>query len=107
MDFETFITTLKNNLENEAKDYGLAYKDQLLKDGVFFANQSKNKIEEWIKAAATGQLSQDDLKWLLESQKDVTQMEILKQEGLALVQKDKLKNALINSIVDAVFKTIP
>ena len=107
MDFETFITTLKRNLENKAQNFGSAYKAQLLNDGIEFANQSKNQIKEWIKAAATGKLSPDDLKWLLKSRKDVTQMEILKQEGLALVQKDKLKNALINSIVDAVFKTIP
>lgn len=107
MDYAIFLDALKKNIEKTVETLGDEYKDQLLKTGIGYAKQSKTKIEGWIKAAGAGELKPGDLQFLLGSEQDLAQMEFLKEEGLALVLKDKLKNAFINSIVDAVFQIIP
>ena len=107
MDYNLFLEKLKKNLQKTALKFGKEYSNQLVKSGENFAQKSKKNIEEWIKAANSGKLSRDDLKWLLASEDDLAQMEVLKEKGLALAQKDKLREAFVNSIIDTVFQMIP
>lgn len=100
--FDEILQDLKDNALALIKSTLLDYKDQAQDDVTIFFNSSKVKLEKWTTALINGDLSKEDYKWLLESQKDLMVMNGLKQAGLAKIQIDKLKNALVNMIVDTV-----
>lgn len=82
------------------------FKDQAMEDINQFLNSSKNKLKKWTNSPAKGKLSREDCKWLLESQIDLMAINGLKQAGLAKIQIDKLKNALVNVIRDTILNTV-
>ncbi len=100
--FDEILQDLKDNALALIKSTLLDFKDQAQDDVTAFFNSSKDKLEKWTTALSNGDLSKEDYKWLLESQKDLMVMNGLKQAGLAKIQIDKLKNALVNMIVDTV-----
>lgn len=100
--FDELLQDLKDNALALIKNTLLDFKDQAQDDVSAFFNSSKDKLEKWTQALINGDLSKEDYKWLLESQKDLMAMNGLKQAGLAKIQIDKLKNALVNMIVDTV-----
>lgn len=103
--FEQFLQTLAEDLQTVAREYGREYTRALIKVGRDFAEQTRDDLLRWGKLAAAGQLSEDDFKWLLQSKKDALEMELLKQEGLALVQKDRLQQAIIDTVAGALTQT--
>jgi hypothetical protein len=54
----------------------------------------------------TGELSKKDFEWLLKSKKDLAEMESLKQKGLAQARIDRLKTALLQSVIGSVAKML-
>ena len=103
--FEQFIQTLAEDLKEVAETFGREYTRALVKVGRDFAEQTRDDLLRWGKLAAAGQLSEDDFKWLLQGKKDVLEMELLKQEGLARVQKDRLQQAIIDTVAGALIQT--
>jgi len=100
--FDEILKDLKDNALELIKGTLLEYKDQAMEDVHEFLDGSKNKLEKWTTGLAKGELSKEDYRWLIESQKDLLVMNGLKQAGLAKIQIDKLKNAVLNMIVDTV-----
>lgn len=105
-DFNDFLNELKSELATVAKSAGGDIKDQLWKDGKDFATKSKNDLKLWMTQLAEGKLTRDELEYLLKAKKDLAEMEALKQKGLAQARIDKLKNALIKSVVGSALRTI-
>jgi hypothetical protein len=105
--FNDFLNTLKKSLGELAKEYGRQYKDAIIKDGTDFVLQTQAKLDEWLQMVVKGQLTKDDLDYLLEGQKDLMQMEALKNAGLALAQKDKLQKAILETIAGSILKMVP
>ena len=100
--FDEILQDLKDNALALIKSTLFDFKDQAQEDVIAFFNSSKDKLEKWTQALINEDLSKEDFKWLLESQKDLMVMNGLKQAGLAKIRTDKLKNALVNMIVDTV-----
>ncbi|HKJ45482.1 MAG TPA: hypothetical protein VJ991_06590 [Balneolales bacterium] len=105
--FNDFLNTLKKNLGELAKEYGSQYKDAIIKDGTDFALQTHVKLDEWLQMVVKGQLTKDDLEYLLEGQKDLMRMETLKNTGLAIAQKDKLQRAMLETVAGSILKMVP
>ncbi len=104
--FDKILNELKGNALALINSTLLDFKDQAKEDVNEFFNSSKDKLERWTTGLAKGELSKEDFKWLLESQKDLLVMNGLKQAGLAKIQIDKLKNAIINMVVDTVIDIV-
>ncbi|QYM92208.1 hypothetical protein [Dickeya zeae] len=102
---DEFINTLGNELINYAKENWQQYEKQAVKDGNEFLNKLKADLAVWSKQVADGELSEDELAWLIEGKKDLAQLESLKQAGLAQVNIDKFMSGLINIIISNLFKT--
>jgi hypothetical protein len=100
--FDEILNELKDKTLELIKSTLLDFKDQAKEDVNEFFNNSKDKLERWTTALAKGELTKDDFKWLLESQKDLLVMNGLKQAGLAKIQIDKLKNAVVNLVVNTI-----
>lgn len=102
-DFNDFLESLKNGLDELIKKNWKEFKDAAEKDGKAFFDKSKEDLKRWTKLLAQGDLSQDDFEWLVAGKKDLAEMEALKQTGLALVRLERFQNALISLVIDTAF----
>ena len=103
--FNDFVSTLKNDLLDFAKENLEEYKDELLKDGTLFIEKTKSDLERWTEGIASGALSPTDLEFLLKGKKDLAQMEALKQLGLSKIRITKITNGIIDVVVGSAVKT--
>lgn len=103
--FNDFISTVKNDLLDFAKENFEEYKDELLKDGSTFLEKTKSDIERWTEGLASGALSPADFEFLLKGKKDIAQMEALKQIGLSKIRISKITNGIIDVMVGSAVKT--
>ena len=106
-DLKELLDALKKDLTGIAKEAGEDFKEELIKDGQAFIKKSKEDLERWMILAAEGRLTKDELEYLINGKKDLAEMEALKQKGLAEVKIDKMRNALLNSVISSVFKALP
>ena len=100
-----FITIVKNDLLDFAKENFDEYKDELLKDGDAFLEKAKSDIERWTEGLTSGALSPADFEFLLKGKKDLVQMEALKQLGLSKIRITKITNGIIDVIAGSAIKT--
>lgn len=107
MDFDRLIEELKTGVGELARELLGELMDAGKKDGVAFLEASKKKLEEWTHALADGKMTRDEFEWLVQSQKSLAEMNLLKQKGLAQAKIDKFTNGVIHLIIDAAFKAIP
>ncbi|GIK59407.1 MAG: hypothetical protein HND39_06195 [Ignavibacteriota bacterium] len=103
--FNDFISTVKNDLLDFAKENFEEYKDELLKDGSTFLEKTRSDIERWTEGLASGALSPADFEFLLKGKKDIAQMEALKQIGLSKIRISKITNGIIDVMVGSAVKT--
>jgi hypothetical protein len=103
--FNDFVSTLKNDLLDFAKENLEEYKEELLKDGTLFIEKAKSDLERWTEGLASGALSKGDFEFLLKGKKDLAQMEALKQLGLSKIRITKITNSIIDIVVGSAVKT--
>lgn len=99
INFDQLFEDLKSGAESVAKNSLQAYVDQAKKDGQEALSSMKANLQRWAAEVETGVLTKDDLKFLLQEETALDEMNALKQAGLAEVQIDKFKNGLINMIL--------
>jgi hypothetical protein len=103
--FNDFLSTVKDDLMEFAKENLNAYKDELLKDGNAFIEKAKDDLKRWADGLATGALSKADFEFLLKGKKDLAEMEALKQHGLSEIKINKLTDGVIGVVVGSALKT--
>lgn len=103
--FNDFLFTLKNDLLDFAKENLEEYRDELVKDGTTFFENTKSDIERWTEGLASGALSPADFEFLLKGKKNLAEMVALKQLGLSKVRLDKITNGIIDVITGSAIKT--
>jgi hypothetical protein len=104
--FNQFLDHLKEELGAVAAEFGSELKDDLINDGLHFVHKTRHDLQSWSEQLLTGELSKKDFEWLLKSKKDLAEMEALKQKGLAQVRIDRLKTALLQSVIGSVAKML-
>jgi hypothetical protein len=103
--FNDFLSTLKNDLLNFAKENIDEYKDELLKDGNAFVEKTQKDLKRWTEGLAVGALSKKDFEFLLKGKTDLAEMEALKQLGLSKIRINKIKDGVIGIVVGSALKT--
>lgn len=103
--FNEFLSTLKEDLLDFAKENLEEYKDELLKDGNEFVKKTKKDLERWTEGLVNGALSKADFEFLLKGKKDLAEMEALKQLGLSKIKVSKITNSVIDVVVGSAVKT--
>jgi hypothetical protein len=104
--FDNYIQAVQEGVEEVAKKTLKGFKDEALTDAKAFLESSKDDLQRWTKLLAQGELTHDDFEWLVLGRKDVAELHVLKQSGLALVRLDRFKNALFDLIIDTAFDVI-
>lgn len=102
VDFNNIIEELKDLILPLAKDTVEEYKDEAVEDAKAFLNKIKDDLARWTTQLENGDISEDDLKWLIEGKKDLAEMVLLKQKGLAMAKIGKFQKGLFNLVVATV-----
>lgn len=102
--FNDFVNALKDGLQQLVAQSLNDYRDAAVRDGEAFLSKTAADLEHWTEEFAKGQLSKDDFEWLVKGQKDLAEMEALKQAGLTLVRLDQFRTSLLNLVIGTAFK---
>ncbi len=103
-DFDNFWEALEAGLVELAKTLGQQYLAAALHDGKNFLSVQQAELQRWTAELAAGQLSKEEFEDLVMGQKDLAEMMVLKQEGLAQVQIDRFVNGVLNLVVSTAIK---
>ncbi len=103
--FDDFTKIVLNGVKGLAtgslKDFLAAAND----DAKAFLRQSEDDFRRWTKELAENKLSKDEFEDLVRGEADVAKMAALTQAGITAARIQRFRNALINLVIDAAFKT--
>ncbi|AXG70252.1 hypothetical protein KORDIASMS9_02491 [Kordia sp. SMS9] len=100
MDFKDLLKELKGNLLSLMGSKFDDLKEESKKDVQDFLNASKAKLERWTTLLAEGNITLDDYKWLVESQKDLVVLEGLYAAGVSKIKLGHLKNSILDTVLE-------
>jgi len=107
INFGEIFEKLKQDISNLASSTLKNYVNDAKADGMKMLQDMKEKLKRWTQLLADGQLTTSDFEMLVNSQKDLIEMSLLKQSGLAAIRVDQFKSSLFNLVVDTIFHLIP
>jgi hypothetical protein len=105
-DFNAFLEELKNNLTAIATGSFQKYTKQLLNDGTDFAAKLEEDLKRWAAEYSIHEITKEEFEFLVKSKKDLLEMTALKQEGLAKIELNKLRNAIVDTVMGAAVKIL-
>lgn len=106
VDFDKLFDTLKEEITNLALKTFKEYKNEAKKDASDIMDKLKDNLKDWTQQVAKGEMSKKDLEFLLLGQKEVIEMNALKQVGLSMIKIDQFQHSLLKLIADTVSKLI-
>lgn len=99
-DFDNFLQEVAEGIKELVEATLKDFKKEALKDGQTFLNSTKADLERWTRLLARGELTRQDFEWLVQGKKDLAEMKLLKQRGLAQIKINKFTNSLIALVID-------
>ena len=73
--------------------------DKLLPAGKDILQSHAELLEKWATQAATGQLNEQDVAWLVRSRMDLSRLRALEASGLSLVEIDLFRQSLTRTLI--------
>ena len=102
---KTFFDNFMPNVESFLKKALPDLQQDLLHAASQIVRDNASKVKVWVVKSSTGELSSEELKWLIASLLDLSRLNVLKEAGLTLVQFDAFRQAMIGSLIKSIFKT--
>src|SRR5687768_8914981 len=99
INFEQLFDELKKSVVSIANDTLREYESAAKSDGQKIVDNLRQNIQQWAKEVEAGSLTSEDLGYLLQEEKDLTEMVALKQAGLSEVRIDEFRNNIINLVL--------
>ncbi|NNF04016.1 MAG: hypothetical protein HKN17_06080 [Rhodothermales bacterium] len=81
-------------------------RNAVLESGREFAHDMRHDLLRWQELAATGAISKEDLRWLVQSRADLAKLTALRDAGLARVRIDELRGRIARTIAGTVIDTV-
>lgn len=104
IDFNILFETLRQGVAIIAKDNVKEYASQATREGQRVLTALKVDLKRWTEQLERGELSKEDLEFLIKGRKELTEMRGLQQLGIAKIQLDKFKNGITDLIVSTITK---
>lgn len=101
-----FLDTLLDESADFARDQLKELLDEAKSDNRLFIRHMGEMTEEFIKLRALGQLTNDELKELMEDVVDLNKMQYRKLSVQAKVRADKISNGLKDLVMDSLLSLI-
>jgi hypothetical protein len=106
IDFQGVLDKLKDEVTNLALSTVKKYKNEAKADALNLLEEMKENLKTWTLLLAEGKLSKKDYEYLVLGQKELIEMNALKQAGLSLIKADEFKNNLLNLVINTVIGLI-
>ena len=103
-DFENNFKDLKSEVTSLIIDAVKKRSEEAIKAGQEYLETLKEDLKIWSEQVLSGELSSEDIEWLIKSKKDLAEMIFLKEKGLSLVAIDNFKNQLSQILIKMVLK---
>lgn len=106
IDFQALLATLKDEVIKLATSSVQNYASEAKIDGLKLLDSLQTDIKNWTAELVAGNLSADDLQFLVMAKKELIEMNALKQAGLGLIKVDELKNSLLQLVVKTLLSLV-
>lgn len=106
-DIDKIVKTAEQGIIHLAQTTFTTFKSQAIADGKAFLMAARNDLEKYTEQLATGKITADEFRDLMQDQGDLAKMEALKEAGLAHVALDTFVDGMISIIITAAFSAIP
>ncbi|WP_394775422.1 hypothetical protein [Flavobacterium sp.] len=106
MNIDQLIEELKSKLKTIITKSYKDIKPELEKDLNAFLEASREKLERWIFLLSTGDITEEELEWLLKSQLDLVALQALQTTGISKVKLNALKNNILKTIFKIILELI-
>lgn len=106
IDFDDLLGQIKDGVTALALATVRRYADDAVADATDFLDQTQDKLRRWTGLLAEGELTTEDVEWLVRSQASLLEMRALKQSGLALVRVDEFRASVLNLVTDTIFGAV-
>lgn len=97
-----FISEIKTNIIMSFDENHLTFPPKIEEEINRYLKQSEEKLNKWHSLYQEGLLSLEEIEWLIISQKELINLEALKDAGLSQIKI----NAMLNSILKIILKSI-
>jgi len=99
LDIPAILTEIKNGAIDAAKQTVLnTLTSEAVQDAEVFVASSVDKIERYIRLLLSSQITPEEFKSLLMGLKDLAEMNGLTVAGLAAIEVEKTRNAVLNAV---------
>ena len=102
--FLKFWKVLLEAIMTFAKLEGSNLKEELVGDAVKILESAKDDIKRWISLYIRGDITSDELKWLINGQSDLCQILYLKYKGVSKAEMKTFLTSLIEIISSTIIK---
>lgn len=86
---------------------GPAFIKALTDDAMSFAERHKNDLVDWGRAVAAGEMTPDDMEFLVKGLKDLFEVHALTQAGIAAADLQRFRNAVFDIVTQAAVAALP
>lgn len=104
--FQKTIETIKNEAINLALTTFSNFKNEAKADALKLVENVKENLKTWTLQLAEGKLSKEDFEFLVLGQKELIEMNALRQAGVKLNEAEKFKSNLLALIAKTVIGII-
>jgi hypothetical protein len=105
-DFDTFFTSLTARIGKLLAGAAGHHVKDAQRDAKAFVEAARADFERWMALTAAGQLTPEDVAWLVQGKQELAQLLALKRVGLAEVELVKLRHAVVQVAVEAVVEQL-
>lgn len=105
-DFDRFLRIVKTDLVIVAENLGRDYAKEIVTEGTDFARRFQERLERRITLLANGELSKEEFEWLMKSEKNLIELKSIEKKGLAVVQLNNIRDAILDTLIGAAFKVV-
>lgn len=96
---EPFVDTILNEIRHQLEATLPRLSEHLMPAGKALLRDSASQLESWAAQAASGELTEADVDWLVRSRLDLHRLNGLRTAGLAQVEVDLFRQAITRTII--------
>lgn len=100
--FKPILEKLKEEVTKLAVSMLKNFREDAKADALNLLDDMKANLEAWTLLYTAGRLSKEDMEYLILGQKEVIEMNALKQIGISAIRLDELKTGLLKVILGVI-----
>lgn len=102
-EFDDFLEALRRAVRLRLAGEWKGAREALFRLGDAFIDRSREDLQRWTGLLAVGALTRADFDWLVQGRRDLGELEALRAAGITTAQADRLRAAVVETVVSTAF----